>query len=328
MNLEETQMLDQQFEKTMLTFSTIYSKGQEIYTALVDNREEGMDILYCPAHIGDTLWICVFADEYKKIHGCDKLLFVVPKSQAELTKLFPSIDGTFGITKDESQALEIYVGFNKFWNNDHIRFTHFKFNIYLDNCGINFVTHSSCTCTYDFMNETRKTILDLPSDCKKSYPIEPQCDEETKNKYSNAVLLLPTAQTQQGVIEDSFWNKIVYELTDLGYDVYCNYNNLPYEKLIEDTIPLATGLTELYNLAPAFKRFIGFRSGILDMLSLAGARITVIHPDIPGMDEMELTKESPVLDNLIQLRELEGLQSYQYKKQWENDLVAKIIERL
>ncbi len=321
-------MLDQQFEKTMLTFSTIYSKGQEIYAALEDNREEGMDILYCPAHIGDTLWICVFADAYKKVHGCSKLLFVVPQSQTELIKLFPSIDDTFGLSKDESQALEVYIGFNKFWCNSHIRFTHFEFHMYLDSFGINFTTHSTINNVRNHMNETRQKILELPSDSEKNYPIEPECDEEMKKEYANAVLLLPTAQTQVGEIEDSFWNKIVYELNERGYDVYCNYNNLPYEKLIEGTIPLSTGLTELYNLAPAFKRFIGFRSGILDLLTLAGGRITVVHPDTRGVEEMELTKESQIIDNLFQLRELEGLQAYQYKTQWENDLVEKIIERI
>ena len=287
-----------------------------------------MDIIYCPAHIGDTLWICVFADAYKKAHGCSKLLFVVPQSQVELIKLFPSIDDIFGITKDERLALEVYIGFNKFWNKSHIRYTHFEFLIYLDNGGLNCLTRPPKYDACNYMNVTRQKLLDIPSNSEKNYPIEPQCKEEMKHKYGNAVLLLPTAQTQVGEIEDSFWNKIVYELNEQGYDIYCNYNNLPYEKLIEGTSPLATGLTELYNLAPAFKRFIGFRSGILDLLCLAGGRITVVHPDTPGVAEMELTKESPVLDNLIQLRELEGLQAYQYKKQWENDLVAKIIERL
>ncbi len=321
-------MLDKQFEKNMLTLSTLYSKGQEIYAALEDNREEEMDILICPAHIGDTLWICVFADAYKKVHGCSKLLFVVPQVQEELVKLFPSIDDVFGITKEERLALEVYIGYNDFWSKSHIRYTHFKFLLYLNSGGLNSLSRAPRACTCNYMNESRQKLLDIPFDSGKNYPIEPHCDEEMKHMYANAVLLLPAAQTQPGEIGDSFWNKIVYELNKQGYDVYCNYNNLPYEKLLEDTVPLSTGLLELYNLAPAFKRFIGFRSGILDMLSLAGGKITVVHPDTPGVAEMELTRESAIADNLIQLRELEGLQSYQYKKQWENDLVAKIIERI
>ena len=321
-------MLDQEFQKTITTLGTIYSKGQEIYAALLDNRVEGMDILFCPAHIGDTLWIGVFADAYKRVHGCDKLLFVVPQPQVELMKLFPSTDDVFGLTKDERLALEVYIGFNNYWYSSHIRYVHFHHLIYLDRDGINYVCRTPYATTCNFMNESRQKLLDLPLNCEKNFPRGPICDEELKQKYANAILLLPAAQTQNGAIEESFWTKLVYELKEQGYEVYCNYNDLPYEILIDDTIPFASGLVELFDLAPAFKRFIGFRSGILDMLSLAGGKITVLHPETAGVEEMELTSQSNIIDNLFQLRELEGLQAYQYKEEWENKLVTTIVDRI
>ena len=102
--------MDNQFQSTIMSLSANYFKGMQLYSVLTDNMEDGTDIIICPAHIGDTLWICVFAEAYKQVHKCKNLLFVVPQSQSDLTDLFPSIDDTFPVTAEELLALEIYIG--------------------------------------------------------------------------------------------------------------------------------------------------------------------------------------------------------------------------
>ena len=58
--------MDNQFQARIAAFAEKYQKGEEVYNALKDNRPEGMDVIISPMHIGDTIWVCIFMDAYKK----------------------------------------------------------------------------------------------------------------------------------------------------------------------------------------------------------------------------------------------------------------------
>ena len=319
--------MDNQFQARIAAFAEKYQKGEEVYNALKDNRPEGMDVIISPMHIGDTIWVCIFMDAYKKKYGCDQILFVVPEYQEEFVRLFPQIDDVLGITEDEITALKVYMGFNSFWYENHIRYGFFHHEMTINSTGVYFITKVMATRDYDFMNASRKVFLGLDDDAVKNGAVEPNPPEDA-SKYANAVLLLPTARTQEGDVSSAFWKKLADKLKEKGYDVYCNYNNLPYEQMIEGTTPLSTKLAEIYNLSKSFKRFIGFRSGILDLIAVGHANITVLHPTYEDLPDMVVTPTTNISDNLYQLNALETLQAYQYRTSWEDELINTIVENI
>ncbi len=319
--------MDKDFKDTILLLTEKYAKGQEIYKILVGNSSENNEILICPAHIGDTLWIAIYAEAYKAKYGCEKLLFVVPENQAELLSIFPQIDDVFGVTGEELLCLKIYIGYNKRWYADHIRYAHFPFTMSINCDGVFWDNKTVAASDQNFMNNSRKAFLGLDSTAGKNGAMDPRPGAEDY-KYSNAVLLLPAARTQPGSIASGFWEKLAAQLKERGYDVYCNFNDLPYETMVDGAIPLSTGLVELYNLSHSFKRFIGFRSGALDLLAIGNAAITSIHPEMANISGMTLTAESPVADNMGQFEGLSGLQSYQYRQEWEDKLIELIVNSI
>ena len=319
--------MDNVFQARIAALAEKYLKGEEIYNALKENRPEGVDIIINPQHIGDTLWVCIFLDAYKKKFGCKQILAVVPEYQTELAQLFTQIDDVLGLTAEEITALQSYIGFNQLWYSDHIRYGFFHYTISLNNSGVFFNSMFMGARDHNFMNKSRREFLELDDDCIKNGSIAPN-PPESASKYSNAVMILPAARTQLGDIPESFWKKMVDMIKDKGYEVYCNYNNLPYETLVEGTIPLSTKLVELYNLSRSFKRFIGFRSGILDLIALGEGNITCLHPTYMDIDGLVMERDANISDHLYQLNSLESLQAYQYRSEWEDELLKVIVENI
>ncbi len=159
-------------------------------------------------------------------------------------------------------------------------------------------------------------------------PRRPIDSPELKKQFGNSIMLLPTAQSQLGNIGDAFWEQLTNRLKNAGFDVYCNYNNLPYEKMVKGTISLSTTLTEIYELSFAFKKFIGFRSGILDLLAMGGANMVILHSQSKEVDHMELMYGDPVMNLISQLPGTENINSYQYRLEWEDELIDTIMKTL
>ncbi len=304
-----------------------FQSGQALYQILEDNCPADTEVLICPAHIGDTLWIACFADAYKAQHGCDRLLFVTPQAQAELPTLFPAVDEVLPLPSDQLGDLCFYIGSREYWYHSRIRYAHFRFQIISDQKSVRFRDQlPEGFALHEFMNSSRCLMLDLPYDSAKSVPIPPSCTPELREQYRHSVLLMPAALTQPGgLLSASFWEHLAAALTERNYHIYCNYNGLPTEVLIDGTIPLASSLTQMYHLAGAFDRFIGLRSGICDLLALAHAPLSVIHPRYDSIPSLVIPPDAPIRDHLCQLDPLAPVQTLQYRAEWEDDLIAEIL---
>ena len=58
--------MDRDFERFIHNATYSFVNGEKIYNMLSENRSENMDILICPAHLGDTIWIAIYAETSKK----------------------------------------------------------------------------------------------------------------------------------------------------------------------------------------------------------------------------------------------------------------------
>ncbi len=308
-------------------FAQAYSAGKELYRVLEENRPDNSDVLICPMHIGDTLWIACWADAYKQHHGCKNLLFVVPKAQENLPGLFPATDGVIPLSNDDMTSLRIYIGFNKLWYNSHIRHAHWRYNISICCDGCMFIDDAPTQRVHDYMNETRCNLLDIPNDSTKSVPISPKTATSDESLYENAVMLMPMARTQSQLLPMTFWEKLVTALKNSGYDVYCNYNGFPDEIMIPDTKPLSSSLMEMYGLSSQFRRFIGLRSGICDLLAFGDAPLTVLHPKYEDITSMVIPYGAPVIDHIDQVRVSTKFQTLQYRQEWEYELIKEILKK-
>ena len=298
-------------------FNDKYLVGEEIYNVLKDKRPENTDIIICSAQLGDTVWLAAYAEAYKAKNNC-RLMYVTKTSQVSIINKYPAVDAVFDITPAEMEALELYIVRNELWNQNHIVLgNHREFIL------VNKESYALSLYLEDFPDicVERKAILGLgadiePSKMQKNKPF----DEKKKEEYSNAVVLMPSANTFKGIDID-FWQRLAKHISeDLHKKVYTNYNGLKTEVMIPGTSPLASSLDELQELSQYIDLFIGLRSGICDYLTACNANLAIIYSEQwtdKGNGVYEFPSNPQALgDNTIY--------NFAYDKEKENQLIMEL----
>ncbi len=261
--------MNDRWDNLLLTMNGMFQQGKQIYQALLRTSGEKKGILVCPEHIGDTVLIASLAEEYKRSNHLDFLIMVSYTVPQELLQFFPGVDSALQMEKQSMKALEFYMLVSEKYYENGIRYAFHKRWAELHTSGI----------VYNFFSDSEKTLigtiqgmLSLGPD-HRMHRMErlPEPSEEEREKYQNAVLLMPGTYTEKA-LSASFWERLAGRLTNAGYEVYNNYNGNDCEMLIEGTVPLSTSLVDISRLACCFHGFVGIRSGICDLLTFAGAR--------------------------------------------------------
>ncbi len=259
--------LDEQFERA--------EKGEKICDKF---REEIGDyrIFLCPyAGTGDIYLIGTFWNEYVRRNKIQNYIFVVvSKACAKVTELF-DIQNVRQISKIEgSYVVEYYklcgeeagikILNDSWWElraNPLQRFRGFK-GLY-------------------FMQIFRKFVFDFDDEVVPVHPILKNVDEqlmplfqEKKIKPNRTVILSPYSNTLSDICMD-FWEEIVIELHNMGYDTCTNCG--PDESPIKGTCGVFVPLS----IAPQFVSmagfFIGVRSGFCDCISGSTAKKIILY---------------------------------------------------
>lgn len=102
------------------------------------------------------------------------------------------------------------------------------------------------------------------------------------------IILAPYANSIAN-LEQTFWEKLVYELAKRNKD-YVIYTNVaaPHEKAILGTAPIITTFQELFYIAEKVKCFIGLRSGFFDLLAFTNARFIYINKSISWLENLDV----------------------------------------
>lgn len=260
--------------------SNALEKGEKVYQDILSLREDGADYVICPEHIGDSIWIAAFIADYKATHDCEKVYLVGKDSQVEIIGRFPEVDGTVAITTEEMLNLRRYIYYTDNYDKNHIVFAHFKSVFFLNADGF-FVQHLPDERMVGDMISTRKHMLGIPDEYEarpnRMLLFDDGKDEDLKQMFSNAILFCPTMQTQEGYLPDELFETLAKRYTDADYKCYTNYNGFDYERMIAETTPLASSLSEFSVIAPYFKQVIAVRSGACDLLAQTDANLSVIY---------------------------------------------------
>ncbi len=313
--------------------SNALEKGEKVYQDILSLREDGADYVICPEHIGDSIWIAAFIADYKATHDCEKVYLVGKDSQVEIIGRFPEVDGTVAITTEEMLNLRRYIYYTDNYDKNHIVFAHFKSVFFLNANGF-FVQHLPDERMLGDMVSTRKRMLGIPDD----YQVSPRRmllfddgnNEELKEMFSNAVLFCPTMQTQQGYLPDALFETLAKKYSDIGYKCYTNYNGFSYERMIADTTPLASSLSEFSVIAPYFKQVIAVRSGACDLLAQTDANLSVIYHsnDVWNASNVLASPEEIGQMTMFGLTKRDHLAEYVYIEGRENEFYDAVFAQL
>ena len=313
--------------------SNALEKGEKVYQDILSLREDGADYVICPEHIGDSIWIAAFIADYKATHDCEKVYLVGKDSQVEIIGRFPEVDGTVAITTEEMLDLRRFIYYTEQYDENHIVFAHFRAAFFLKKNGF-FVQQLLDDRMIGDMQLTRKRMLGIPDD----YQVSPRRmllfddgnNEELKEMFSNAVLFCPTMQTQQGYLPDALFETLAKKYADTGYKCYTNYNGFSYERMIADTTPLASSLSEFSIIAPYFKQVIAVRSGACDLLAQTDANLSVIYHsnDVGNASNVLASPEEIGQMTMFGLTKRDHLAEYVYIEGRENEFYDAVFAQL
>lgn len=252
-----------------MDFNNLYKIGEEIYKMLLN--ETSAQFIVCPCSLGDTVNIAAFISSYKAFHRIDRVILIIKEQHEDLVSIFPCIDGYLSISNEQMWGLRVYILSEKLFSQSNVLYGHFDVTDWS-------FAHFTNKMLLNFVEEFKADILNIPLDSKADRITLSNIDMSI---YEGAVLLLPHAQTLR-LQSESFWNHLVFKMKENGLDkIYTNIGN-PEETVLPGTEPLSMKISELCCACRYFKRIIGVRSGIFDVLALldGDVSIDVIYPDI------------------------------------------------
>lgn len=226
-------------------------------------------LVVCPYNaLGDVYWAMAFLPAYCKKHGIGKTAVAVTGSGCgETAKLF----GIMNLTVLGGTEMDEMVQALLFTREDNCIIAHhdrpYTDNIirYLDKHFLSFIDYYRCA------------VFCLPKD---TLPSEPSCNETFTGtgmmNRGNTVILAPYAKS---VVRppDSFWEELAGTYLHKGCLVMtCVHGD---ENPVRGTVPISLPLNQMVSAAEYAGCFIGIRSGLCDIVSIAKCQKTVIFPD-------------------------------------------------
>ena len=304
-----------------------YELGKEIYEILVKNAEEkpGTEIIVSPANLGDTVFIATLSTAYKKAHNVSSLIIVAKERQAEAVEWFEGVDGILGLDDMQMMCLRYYFTISRNFYENGVRYGHIPCMIEVERPGT-FYHIPPGFGGISLMDVWKKRILDLPDDAStcEIYVTEDMLPYENEEKYKNAVLIAPAAFTNKGIPE-SFWEKLVFELKNKGYEVYCNSGGLHYDTVIKGSVEHVMSTKELILNASFFKHIVAVRSGFTDLVTKTNAKLSVLH--LGGTLDKPLRVEYGSRDDDVRdLGRMDDIYPIMYCAEREDEVISLILE--
>ncbi len=308
------------FKKAADDIARIMQAGEQIYRDLLSVRPDDTDMIICPEHLGDTIWIAVYAEAYIKKHDCSYVYYVVKESQKEMVEHFPGIAGTVSLTSKEMLALRIYIVAMQLWSENHIVYGHGR--EVLSYGSDSFYLRRDSESHMESMVVSRCRWLGIDEDSVPGRMIIPNegNDPGLTELFGNSVLFVPTAQSARS-IPDSFWINLANRYREQGYDVYTNYNGFDYEQKIDGIKPIASSILELAQISQYFSKVITLRSGASDLLMEADSDLVVLYNcEVPDKGIM-IKPGDVVWDSINDLVDRKGVEYYQYLPDRSDELL-------
>ena len=290
--------------------------GEKIYSELIKHKE--IQFIVCPCSLGDTVNVGAFLKTYKKIHDKEKVILVVKEHQAALAGIFSGSDGTFELSETEMMGLRFYMSVYKLEKEGNVLYGYFRMKE-------DDLWGTSNRMFVNFVDEYKSLVLDIPPESViDSVRLEKVEDE---NRFRDTVLFMPFCQGTWRC-SDEFWNGLIRYYKENGIKkIYSNVGN-PSDHAIEGTEGLSLSASELLAYSHQFKKIIGLRGGIFDVLALrSDVRLDVITPGIEsrfwGRCEID-TVRHPLYFGLKNLNPDAKVREYTFAEGCEETLIREI----
>ena len=249
--------------------------GQHLLRHITRNK----DILYviCPCNIGDFLingGLCHALLKKKRKRAC---VLIERERFANSGLNFVGVMEVQYISQEHMNSIRRYIYSTREYEADNYVYGHFQMKTNYEDWKSGLIWNSKLS----FVDRYKENVFGLPLDTELIPPIiEPLTDLQKQRLHDSylldeerTIILMPYANSTKN-LEESFWTKLVSELTNKNRS-YILYTNVatPREKVIPGTAPLLTTFQELVYIAEKVNCFIGLRSGIFDLLAFTNARL-------------------------------------------------------
>lgn len=301
-----------------MTVQQYYEIGKQLYCAFL--KAKHFQFIICPCSFGDTVNVVAFLSAYKKIHNFPRVAIVGKDAHKDLIKFFPNVDEHISLPETHIMALRVFIACEGLYNSNNILYGHFE---PLDFSFANFKTFGDTS----FVDAFKNHILQIPLTSSIDKPVLFQ-DAKEAAVGENSVLLFPYAQTLS-IKNGSFWTELVKALKQQGYThIYTNVDN-PARPVIPGTESLCLSIPDLCRTSKKFKKLIGIRSGIFDVLALFDLSLDVITPcELKTIETSTIvSKEQEMYFDLNKLHSDAKVTNYAYMEGYEEKLIGDILKR-
>ena len=292
--------------------------GEGIYQQLI--KHEGIQFIFCPASLGDTVNVGAFLKTFKKIHGIKTVVIVAHEHHKSLTSIFTGMDEAVFLSEIENIGLRFYLSINKMHDTKNVRYGYFPMR------GEE-LWEGDHEMFVSFVDEYKAKILDIPPDSQIDEIRIPEIDPANADRFRDCVLLMPFCRSFTKCHEVPLWRMLTEYYKERGKRVYTNVGN-PEDKAIEGTEALSLEVAELLAYSDQFYKIIGMRGGIFDVLALRDdVRLDVITPELFsrfwGKCEVDITRH-PLYFGLKNLNPNAKVREYSYNIGCEESLIREI----
>lgn len=215
---------------------------------LLSKYDESYEFVFLPQGLGDILFYCMYASEYRRKNPSKHLAIITTK------KHFFALVSLFDCCFD----LILQIDTKLFYTTSTNRFTYMYPKIYDD-----------CMPQKNLLNAMRNA-MGLNSSAKTWLPeisvslkIEQQVREMRGPKSCKVVLISPDATSCNSIISDSEWIALATYLSQKGNKVVFNSNSNKYTGY--ENIFLS--IRETIEFCDCIDLFIGYRSGLCDVVA-------------------------------------------------------------
>ena len=252
-------------------------------------RELRRDTVYvvCPFGIGDTLYVGTLLGNWRKLYAKGKkICMVVKQGHSQIPDWFEAVDEK--IVSDEMvcdcRIFSVHFGV---WKLKNYLYGHF----HTDNTGKLLSEYQECEIK-NMIYRYKKLVLNIPAQAFMEEPkILPDLKawNELTEKYDigkQTAIIMPYAQSV-GLLETSFWERLVLLLKGMGYRVLTNVKGTE-EAAIKGTQSICADIATTAAICEQCGLVIAYRSGICDVLAYTDTNLVVINSSEYHLHEWDL----------------------------------------
>lgn len=206
------------------------------------------DVVVMPQGLGDILFFCMYAQEYKRIHNCNRLALVVTKKHfKDLAKIYKACFEKI-----------IYIDEQIFSSVNMNKFTFLYSKIYDDNS------------PKERLVDAIKDAMNVPQTANAYYPMiyirksEKRRIDKIGVPFGKGILIAPDAVSCSIDMTQQDWINIADMLSSMGYTVFFNSKN---PNLYGKYKKIFLSVRETIIFTHYAGAFIGFRSGLCDVIA-------------------------------------------------------------